>query len=336
MIVSGVDIKENLIRNLDEELLKILLKDRTTQNNIIWATDSYIENGPSYYPKAEMTVKSVTGYKGNIIRPRANKSKKDQNIRIKKKAEVFTPSWVCNAQNNLVDNAWFERESVFNFETDKGWVVNAEKIVFSDVKGKTWEDYVLANRLEISCGEAPYLVSRYDTVSGEWLDVNNRIGILDRKIRVVNENVTDDVLWFEWVKKAFQSSYGYEWQGDSLLIARENLLFTFVDYYQDRFGKEPSLKMLMEIAYIVSWNIWQMDGIKYVVPMSCDNEEFQISIDNLLSDDESKCGCIGCKTGDHSKHNGIYAKIKDWRKKESFTFFSMLPETPSNNKRGNK
>lgn len=26
------------------------------------------------------------------------------------KAEVFTPSWVCNAQNNLVDNQWFGKK----------------------------------------------------------------------------------------------------------------------------------------------------------------------------------------------------------------------------------
>ena len=26
---------------------------------------------------------------------------------IRGKAEVFTPSWVCNCQNNLVDDAWF-------------------------------------------------------------------------------------------------------------------------------------------------------------------------------------------------------------------------------------
>lgn len=31
---------------------------------------------------------------------------------------------------------------------------------------KDWRKYVDARRLEISCGEAPYLVSRYDTVTG--------------------------------------------------------------------------------------------------------------------------------------------------------------------------
>jgi hypothetical protein len=39
--------------------------------------------------------------------------------------------------------------------------------------------------MEISCGEAPYLVSRYDTVSGNIISVDDRIGLLDRKLRVV-------------------------------------------------------------------------------------------------------------------------------------------------------
>ena len=45
-----------------------------------------------------------------------------------------------------------------------------------------------AQRLEISCGEAPYLVSRYDTVMGETIPISQRIGLLDRKLRVVSEN----------------------------------------------------------------------------------------------------------------------------------------------------
>ena len=89
-----------------------------------------------------------------------------------------------NNQNNLVDSAWFGRENVFNTEAGQTWVTTKEKIVFP--QGKTWQDYVRANRMEISCGEAPYLASRYDTVTGKWIEVKDRIGILDRKIRIIN------------------------------------------------------------------------------------------------------------------------------------------------------
>jgi hypothetical protein len=40
-----------------------------------------------------------------------------------------------------------------------------------------------------------------------------------------------------------------EWQGgDNLLLARENLLVTFLDYYQDRFDKAPSVDIQLEIV----------------------------------------------------------------------------------------
>lgn len=73
----------------------------------------------------------------------------------------------------------------------------------------------------------------------------------------------------KWVIKAFQSVYGFEWQGDSLLIARENLLFSFIDYYTNRFSVYPIKESLIEIAKILAWNLWQMDGLKGVIPNSC-------------------------------------------------------------------
>ena len=53
-----------------------------------------------------MLVKKYPEEKDNyqeIIRPRAVKSKEEQTQRAKDKAEVFTPAWICNAQNNLID-----------------------------------------------------------------------------------------------------------------------------------------------------------------------------------------------------------------------------------------
>ena len=85
------------------------------------------------------------------------------------KAEVFTPSWVCNEQNNLVDAARFGRQNVFNRSSGKRWETILEPVQFP--RDKIWKDYVDARRMEISCGEAPYLVSRYDTVSGDFIPV---------------------------------------------------------------------------------------------------------------------------------------------------------------------
>ena len=180
------DVKENKILEMDASLLSILLKDNSSGKNIIWATDNYAQNGFGYKSNDYITTYSVTGANGNLIKPRTEKTKQEQLSRVRDKAEVFTPSWICNKQNNLVDNAWFGRENVFNTETEKGWTTNQEKVTFPD--GKTWQDYINAQRLEITCGEAPYLASRYDTVTGEVIPVKNRIGLFDRKLRIVSEN----------------------------------------------------------------------------------------------------------------------------------------------------
>lgn len=245
---QNIDIKENYIYQLDANLLAILILDKSSGKNIIWATDNYAERGFGYQSSDQIMVDSITHRNGSVIKPRTTKSKKEQAIRVRDKAEVFTPSWVCNNQNNLVDNAWFGRENVFNTENSQTWITSAEKITFPE--GRTWQDYVKANRMEISCGEAPYLASRYDTVTGKWIEVRDRIGILDRKIRIVNENTETEQDWMKWVIKAFQSVYGFEWQGDSLLIARENLLFSFIDYYTDRFTV-PLIKKLREVISLV-------------------------------------------------------------------------------------
>ena len=180
---------------LDSELLTILLQDKNSGKNIIWATDAYSEYGYGYGKSDEIQIHLITGKCGNIIKPRTEKTKKEQQTRIKDKAEVFTPSWVCNKQNNLIDNAWFGRENVFNTEHEKTWTTTKKKIEFSPDDGKIWQDYVTANRLEISCGEGPYLASRYDTVTGKVIATKNRIGLLDRKLRVVSENTLGEQEW---------------------------------------------------------------------------------------------------------------------------------------------
>ena len=173
----------DLIYDIDDEIIELLLKDKNTNKNIIFATTNYAKRG--YNETTEIKIEFLKNRKRALIRARIDKSKEEQRIRSKEKAEVFTPSWVCNKQNNLVDNAWFGRENVFNFEEEKGWKANTDKIEFTD---KSWQDYVKDIRLEITCGEAPYLTSRYDTVTGEFIPLIERIGLLDRKLRVVSEN----------------------------------------------------------------------------------------------------------------------------------------------------
>ena len=321
-----VDIKENFIKKLDDSLLSILLKDHSSGKNIVWATDNYEIKGDGYESYSSITVKAITGRRGNVIKPRVGKSKKEQLHRVKDKAEVFTPSWICNRQNNLIDNAWFEKENVFNIEKEKSWLTATKKITFPN--GKTWQDYVKSNRMEISCGEAPYLCSRYDTVSGLWIELQDRIGVLDRKIRIINENTASKEEWLKWVKEAYKATYGFEWQGDSLLIARENLLFTFIDYYEGRFTESPDINTLTEMAKIISWNIFQMDGLKFVIPNSCKPiPKRQFSIFDIIDENEDATElCEGCRKNDNKLHSGIYVRVMDWEKKKSVRFIDLMEE----------
>lgn len=194
---------------LDDEITEILLTDRTTGKNIIWATDNYKKYGERYNPEKQITLDLLVQNGENIIKPRVEKSKKEQDVRIKQKAEVFTPSWICNTQNNLVDDAWFGKKGTFNLQdaANHTWKTTKEKIVFPGTEGKTWKDFVKRTMLELTCGEAPYITSRYDSVSGSFIDVSNRIGFLDRKLRVVGENTSTKEEWLEWAENALKSTY---------------------------------------------------------------------------------------------------------------------------------
>ena len=320
------DILENDILRTSPELLATLLKDHTTSRgeavcNIFWATSDYEHLGTGYDYYDPILPELITGGNGQVIMPRILKHKDTQSARVRDMAEVFTPSWVCNAQNNLIDEAWFGRKDVFNTEYTSedgthGWGTNPDRITFPE--GKTWKDYVRDTRLEITCGEAPYITSRYDTTTGAVIPIGERIGLLDRKLRVVSENTDTSGEWLEAAQEAYKSTYAYEWQGDSLLIARESLLYSFIEYYRAKFGKNPLLKSINYIAYIISWNVWQMDGLKGVVPGSC-KDKVHTEVSLFGESKEIVTPCEGCKTDNIFKHNGTYCLIKDWRAKDPQT-----------------
>ncbi len=322
VLQERVDIKENILFELDKDLLNILLKDRTSNNNLLWATDEYNYLGENYSISNQITVELITGINGEVIKPRIEKSKQEQAIRIRQKAEVFTPSWVCNAQNNLIDNAWFEKENVFNKELEKSWKANKKTISFPKKLKKTWQDYVNDTRLEITCGEAPYLTSRYDTVTGIYIIVPERIGLLDRKLRVVHENTEAKKEWVEWAKIAVQNIYGYDWQGDNVFLARENILISTAEHYEYKFNEKMPVDILKEFAEIISWNIWQMDGLKCVIPNSCKPiNKGQLELFSLVDNTEE---CLGCKKNDIHNHTGVYCKIMDWDTNKPVKFISLL------------
>ncbi|MFA7173965.1 MAG: restriction endonuclease subunit M [Kiritimatiellia bacterium] len=301
---SEIDIRESILGQ-SGDLLKILLSDHSTEANIIWATDSYEHLGPEFSPTMPIMPDLIIGERQHLIQPRAAKTRREQRRRTQERAEVFTRPKTIGKINRATERGGLPR-------------------------GRNWQAYVRELRLEITCGEAPFIVSRYNPTAhtGRLIALKNRVGFLDRKLRTVSKFCSDEADWLVWAKEAFKASYGYEWQGDNVLLARENLLYTLIDYYQDKFGKCPTLQVQEEFAGIISWNIFQMDGLKYVVPLSCHQEIkvipgerrlFETTPDTLVERD-----CVGCQHGNPRNHNGQYAKIMDWEKNQIVRFVDQI------------
>jgi len=144
---------------------------------------------------------------------------------------------------------------------------------------------------------------------GNIIPFEERIGLLDRKIRIINENTETEEEWFIWIKRAFESIYGYEYQGDNLLIARQNIFYTFIESMEYKFSHKPNEKQMREIAEIISWNIWQMDGITMAVPYSeKSTENNQLTLFNFINKNEK------------TKQKLIPCKIFDWKSKSAIEF----------------
>lgn len=303
-----VGIQDEILRLHSMGLLKQLLVDKTTRTNIIWATDAYQEQGAEYQRDKEIKEPLITGQNSDVIKTRARKAMEQQSDRTRKHAEVFTPLWICQKMVRYADDVWFGKTDTFS--DDDGQLAD----YISSPSKYNWKHYVDARRLEITCGEAPYLVNRYDVSTGESILLENRGGILDRKLRVVNENAYDEAEWLKWAIRAFQSTYGYEFQGDNVLIARVNLLMTFEEYLYARWKRKPSVVEYREIVKIIAWNIWQMDGLSGTIPYCKAEEVFhQINIFEWIESEKYQ------KKVNQQPHCRIY----DWRRGSSLEYTNV-------------
>ena len=245
-----------MILNIQDDILKLhsmglldkLLLDKTTKKHIMWATDAYTALSPRYERNEQITPELITGPNASVIKTRARKEMEQQSSRTRQRGEVFTPLWVCRKMCDYAD----------------------EMSNLSD-----WQKYVDARVLEITCGEAPFLVGRYDAETGEAIPIPERIGLLDRKLRTVSENTQTEEEWLKWVFRAFHATYGYEFQGDNVLIARVNLLMTFEEYLLNRWKRKPTISEYGKLSTVIVWNIWQMDGLQGTIPYGSAEEEFR-------------------------------------------------------------
>ncbi len=163
-------------------LLDKLLRDMTMGRNVTFMTDGY--GVPASETITAGAVRELD------VRTRTEKSVEAQAARTKAKAEVFTPAWLVNHMNNKCDEDWFGRPDVFNVEKEKDgkpdWDGNGHGVSFAGTPG--WQAYVKLKKLEITCGEAPFVTMRYDAATGARFEGRNgckkRMGFLDRKLKV--------------------------------------------------------------------------------------------------------------------------------------------------------
>ena len=291
VLYDKVNIFENNLRDKMSPIFNILLIDRTKSTkrcikNIIWANENYIKyDAEKYSATSEIKIELITGEYANIIQPRVLKAAQLQKKRTRTIAEVFTPMEILKQQNDEIDK---------NYHNDN------------------LETYTKRTWIEITCGEAPYIATRYNVITGKLIDLDERVGFLDRKLRKINKECNIKDKWKELVREAYKTSYGFEWNGDSLLLARENLLYTYFDYYDDKWNEEPPLEEIEEIAIIISYNIFQMDGLKCIIPLS-DIDTIKKEQLNLFNKTEK----ISNQT---QSKKGQYVKIMNWKENKTEFF----------------
>ena len=170
------------------------------------------------------------------VMPRYLKAQEEQKSRTDNKAEVFTPYEIIEKMNDMME-------------------ADCPEIIL----------YIKKKVLEVTCGEAPFLTTRYDAVSGEEIPVEKRVGLLDRKLSSIPEEVGKE-LYIRCADEALKSAYGYELQSDSLFLARRNLLMTTIEHYENVWETEPTYETVLNWASIISYNLIQMDGLSMCVP----------------------------------------------------------------------
>lgn len=296
-----IDIKEAELAEQDPRTLALLLCDKTTGGNIRWATDDYALYGDGFSPQDQVSPQNITGKFEGIVAPRIMKSWADQRRRTRDTAEVFTPAWICCAQNNMLDDDWFGVPGVLCSDANPqtGWVNSPAPAIIPD--DRDWKTYVDNRVLEVSCGEAPYIVSRYDVSTGEPIPVERRIGLLDRKLRLVCERAADTEEFERWVLRAFEACYAFDLQGDNVLLARENLLASLDEWHAHYDGSPAPIRLRHKVAERLAWNVFQMDGLTFISPYASAPSR-QLSLNLFDSQDAGP-----------SPTEPVYTKIRDWR-----------------------
>lgn len=231
------------------------------------------------------------------LRPKWQMQADSKSARSSGTNEVFTPAWVCNRQLNLIDEARYQRQHLFNTPVknlagEQTWLPNPNFYSMLDVG--QWEEFLSSPALEMCCGEGAYLTFRYDTATGEPIALARRAGVLDRKLHVCLSHAlsTDGARYgfdeagvnqvLDSMLAAAHSVYAYEFSARSVLLARANFALSLVEFAQpfldcysllDGARKGQVLdELLSRGCELATKQIVQMDGLTNCLPLSCSTQ----------------------------------------------------------------
>lgn len=225
---------QSMLQEIDESVLETLLTDKSTRRPLVWPS------GPNH-PAAWMS-------REDFLRPQlaAEDPQAEQ-------AEFL--EW--NRKLNTLDAAWFGHEPAFNEESAQGWQTLSEPVAFDDPFH--WKKYVTRPVFLFQAGHGQALVFRPFAQGAEPMQYGKRMGILDRRLRIISENTREESEWLRWAESALQSLYGTDVSPLAIFQARLSALVAVREAYAQRFGGQLPVREEKYMVTTLCWNLFQMD-----------------------------------------------------------------------------
>ena len=140
------------------------------------------------------------------------------------------------------------------------------------------------------------------------IPVARRIGILDRKLRVVSENVTTEDEWRKYATHAVQSTYGYEYQGDNLFVGAGQPSADLCGASASPLAAQANRRGAASHRQHHQLEPVQMDGLHLSVPGGKPQSEAeQLDLFSMFGTVEEQIPAVSCK-------------VKNWRSNKTQNF----------------
>ena len=227
---------QSMLQEIDESVLETLLTDKSTRRPLVWPS------GPEH-PAAWMS-------RDDLLRP-------DKNAEDPQAEQAEFLEW--NRKLNSLDAAWFGHEPAFNTESASGWQTLSEPVAFDDPFH--WKKYVIRPVFLFQAGRGQALVFRPFALGAQPMPYEKRMGILDRRLRIISENTREESEWLRWAESALQSLYGTDSSPLSIFQARLSAIMAVREAYAQRFGAQLPVREEKYMVTTLCWNLFQMDPV---------------------------------------------------------------------------